>query len=58
MSLKHGHHPGHAFAPVSEANVLDSVAAALCVPGRNMRHFATCDECDGVSKCPRSATSF
>jgi next-to-BRCA1 protein 1 len=49
VSLKHGHHPSHAFAPVSEEAALDSMAKLLCAPGRNMRHFALCDGCDKAS---------
>ena len=48
-SLKHGHHPNHAFAPVSQDVHLDSEGSLLCTPGRNLRHFATCDGCDKVS---------
>ncbi|MCJ1251609.1 hypothetical protein MMC30_008844 [Trapelia coarctata] len=46
VGMKHGHHPNHAFAPVSEEPTLDGMAIALCAPGRNMRHFAICDGCD------------
>lgn len=48
VGMKHGHHPNHAFAPVSEESTLDAMAIALCAPGRNMRHFAICDGCDKV----------
>ena len=48
VSLKHGHHPSHAFEPASEDTVLDTLAAKLCAPGRNMRHGAICDGCDEV----------
>jgi len=48
VGMKHGHHPNHAFAPVSEEPTLDTMATALCAPGRNMRHFAICDGCDKV----------
>ena len=49
VGMKHGHHPSHAFAPVSEESSLDTMAALLCAPGRNVRHFAICDGCDKVS---------
>ncbi|KAL8940335.1 MAG: hypothetical protein Q9211_002329 [Gyalolechia sp. 1 TL-2023] len=46
VSLKHGHHPGHAFVSARPSTELDPVARALCAPGRNIRHFAICDGCD------------
>ncbi|MCJ1437632.1 hypothetical protein MMC27_007019 [Xylographa pallens] len=46
VDLKHGHHPNHTFAPVSDEVTLDAMASQLCAPGRNMRHFAICDGCD------------
>jgi len=48
VSLKHGHHPGHAFVPASEETSLDIMASNLCTPGRSIRHFAICDGCDKV----------
>ena len=54
VGLKHGHHPSHPFAPVSEEQTLDALAHQLLVPGRNMRHMATCDGCDKV--CPKDST--
>ena len=48
LSLKHGHNPSHAFAPVTEAFALDTKVSELCAPGRNLRHFASCDGCDKV----------
>ena len=48
VGMKHGHHPNHAFAPVSEESSLDIKASLLCAPGRNIRHFAICDGCDKV----------
>lgn len=48
VGLKHGHHPSHAFEPASEDTLLDTLAAKLCSPGRNMRHGAICDGCDEV----------
>ena len=50
VGMKHGHHPNHAFAPVSAESTLDAMATALCAPGRNMRHFALCDGCDKVCR--------
>ena len=46
---RHGHHPGHAFAPACSSTKLDSETTMLCSPGRNTRHFAICDGCDKVS---------
>lgn len=48
VGLKHGHHPSHAFEPASKDTILDTLAAKLCSPGRNMRHGAICDGCDEV----------
>ncbi len=48
VSLKHGHHPGHAFVAASEETSLDTLATSLCAPGRSIRHFAVCDGCDKV----------
>ena len=48
VSSKHGHHPGHAFAPASKDTRLDSVATKLLGSGRNVRHWAICDGCDKV----------
>lgn len=48
VGMKHGHHPNHAFAPVSEESSLDTEASLLCAPGRNIRHLAICDGCDKV----------
>ena len=48
VNVKHGHHPSHAFEPVSKVLAMDVRASALCAPGRNMRHFAMCDGCDRV----------
>ena len=50
VGMKHGHHPSHAFAPVSEESSLDTKASLLCAPGRNIRHFAICDGCDKVGQ--------
>ncbi|KAL8775019.1 MAG: hypothetical protein Q9209_000498 [Squamulea sp. 1 TL-2023] len=36
----------HAFAPACSSTKLDSKTTMLCLPGRNMRHFAICDGCD------------
>ena len=56
VSMKHGHHPGHALEPASKKTILDTMALNLCAPGRNMRHFAICDGCDKV--CSVIAVSF
>ena len=49
VGMKHGHHPGHTFAPVCDETTLDAKADALCAPGRNTRHHAICDGCEKVS---------
>lgn len=49
LGSKHGHHPGHTFAPACSSTKLDSKATMLCAAGRNMRHYAICDGCDKVS---------
>lgn len=49
IGVKHGHHPGHAFAAVSSKTALGVKGEALCTPGRDLRHFATCDGCNKVS---------
>lgn len=46
ISMKHGHHPKHAFLPAIEDINLDRVAQALLAPGRNIGHHAICDGCD------------
>ncbi|KAI9719061.1 MAG: hypothetical protein M1812_003691 [Candelaria pacifica] len=46
VGMKHGHHPSHAFKSATMETSLDSLAHALCNPGRNMQHFAICDGCD------------
>ncbi|KAL8862597.1 MAG: hypothetical protein Q9178_001095 [Gyalolechia marmorata] len=46
QGTRHGHHPGHAFAPACSSTKLDSATTMLCSPGRNTRHFAICDGCD------------
>jgi next-to-BRCA1 protein 1 len=46
VSLQHGHHPKHAFAPAVDDAVLDPLARALLEPGRNASHSAVCDGCD------------
>ena len=57
VGMKHGHHPGHTFAPVCDEATMDAMAIALCAPGRNTRHHAICDGCEKVrpilyvSKC-------
>lgn len=48
IGSKHGHHPSHGFAPACGSMKLDSLASALCSPGRNIRHYAICDGCDKV----------
>lgn len=46
VTMKHGHHPKHGFAPVSEKTVLSRMATDFLAPGRNERHWAICDGCD------------
>ena len=48
VNLKHGHNPSHTFSPLSELYAEDFEVKTLCAPGRNMRHFASCDGCDKV----------
>ncbi|KAK5449573.1 hypothetical protein LTS15_008648 [Exophiala xenobiotica] len=45
MDGEHGHHPSHTFEPQGSPEHLPEVAA-LCAPGRNVRHNAICDGCD------------
>lgn len=47
---QHGHHPGHAFRPVSEENFVGaSHLYAKFDAGRGVVHDALCDGCDKVS---------
>ncbi|KAL6721407.1 hypothetical protein ACLMJK_000510 [Lecanora helva] len=46
VDMKHGHHPSHAFAPASKETKLTSLAQCLCASGRNIHHYAICDNCD------------
>ncbi|KAH6674313.1 putative next to BRCA1 gene 1 protein [Halenospora varia] len=46
ISVQHGHHPKHAFAPAVEDADLGILAQALLAPGRNTGHNAVCDGCD------------
>ncbi|KAI9889777.1 MAG: hypothetical protein M1814_004979 [Vezdaea aestivalis] len=43
---QHGHHPGHAFEPVSESLYLTPRQTQQCSPGRHLRHHAICDGCN------------
>lgn len=49
VAMKHGHHPGHGFAPVSPEVALNKNAVEIMAPGRHTRHWAVCDGCDKVS---------
>ncbi|KAF2091908.1 hypothetical protein K490DRAFT_23033, partial [Saccharata proteae CBS 121410] len=46
LGAKHGHHPGHAFEPVSSKTELGPLTGPLIQPGRNVRHHAICDGCN------------
>ncbi|RKF72290.1 putative zz type zinc finger domain-containing protein [Golovinomyces cichoracearum] len=46
ISLKHGHHPNHAFIAVDKDKCLDLAAQNLLASGRNTEHDATCDGCN------------
>ena len=56
--LKHGHHPGHTFIPVSDETILSTESSVLCAPGRNMRHEAICDGCDKACFFPTVVPIF
>lgn len=46
----HGHHPGHAFAPITEQqSILRNLINVRCRPGRSYHHAAICDGCEKVS---------
>ena len=47
---EHGHDPSHTFEAQEPETVKGDMAlAALCAPGRGVRHDAICDGCDEVS---------
>ncbi|KAI2625917.1 hypothetical protein GGR54DRAFT_593599 [Hypoxylon sp. NC1633] len=43
---RHGHHPGHGFAPVATDAVFEHAVSSRLAPGRNVIHNAICDGCD------------
>ncbi|KAI1459248.1 hypothetical protein F4805DRAFT_90723 [Annulohypoxylon moriforme] len=43
---KHGHHPGHGFAPAVRGTVFEHSISSRLSPGRNATHNAICDGCD------------
>lgn len=42
----HGHHPAHAFEPVTPGDNPEPMVKARLAPGRNTSHKAICDGCD------------